>query len=49
MDNIDAAITKKDSFGENLEEKVLEIGNEIAVDGVRNLYESYRNRLLDAT
>ena len=34
-------------FWGNLEEKLYEIWNEIDPDVVRNLYENYRNRLLD--
>ena len=40
-------LRKQTVFWENLEEKVYEIWNEIDADVVRNLYENYRNRLLD--
>ena len=40
-------LRKQRVFWENLEEKVYEIWNEIDADVVRNLYENYKNRLLD--
>ena len=47
MGNLEATITKTDSFWENLEEKVYEIWKEIDGYVARNLYENYTNRLLD--
>ena len=45
LGDFEAAITKTDSFWENLEEKVFEIWNEVDADVVRSLYENYTNGL----
>ena len=42
-----ATVTKIDSFLGKFRRKAYEIWNEIDADVVRNVYENYKNRLLD--
>ena len=47
MGDLEATITKTEKILEKFRKKVYEIWNEVDADVVRNLYETYANRLLD--